>query len=57
MVLYDGQYMELYNDDGNIDYGAVEKVFQNKEDANAYAKELELNTLGTDYSVTEMKIE
>ena len=35
----------------------LKKVFQNKEDANAYAKERELNTLGTDYSVTEMKIE
>ena len=56
MIVYVVSYTQ-YNDDGNIDYGAVEKVFQNKEDANAYAKERELNTLGTDYSVTEMKIE
>ena len=56
MIVYVVSYTQ-YNDDGNIDYVAVEKVFQNKEDANAYAKERELNTWGTDYSVTEMKIE
>lgn len=56
MKVYVVSYIQ-YNDDGDIDYGAVEKVFKNEPDANAYAKERELNTWGTDYSVTEMDVE
>lgn len=56
MTVYVVSYTQ-YNDDGEIDYCAVDKVFSNEQEAIKYKEKKELETWGADYDVDERVVE
>ena len=55
-VVYVVSYTQI-NDENEIDYAAVEKVFFSKTAAEEYKAKREAETWGADYSVDEMEVE
>lgn len=55
-IVYVVSYTQI-NDDNEIDYAAVEKVFFSKTAAEEYKAKREAETWGADYSVDEMEVE